>query len=180
MNIYAFSTKTLFDPSRGVSISAFRSKSDYLAVAPLKVLSFAALVGGQYQVQSFRGDLEAKQAVGAALANGTPDDLLITHTDFHEAAVKIRCGAIMPGRMIYIDELVRRVNPTLRSVSLDKLVQLYCPPDLPRLKPNYIEGQHTDTDLVQANERDATLMLCIYRHLRTELQAAGKATAGKK
>ncbi len=169
MTAYAFATKTLFDPVKGISIRSFQSKTEYLNVAPIKALSFVLNdPNAGLLCRSATTETAARDMVGLGFKLGSPDDVLVTHTDFHEQAIKQRLGMFMQGKVVYIDELARQHNPALRSISLDKLAAIYGEGEFQqRLPCDFVEGNHTTDALVAANERDATLMLLIYLKLTT-------------
>jgi hypothetical protein len=177
MTVYAFATKTVFDPSKGLSIKAFNSKTDYLRAAPLKLVSLACRDPNSLGtvMASLMGDEGAKQTVRQFNERLKPDDVLVSHTEFHQAALEIRSGESLVPKVVLVDELARQHNPALKSVSLDKLHALYGPHDLSRPKLDLIEGQHGALDIQMLNEIDAAIMLHLYETITGQIKQATAA-----
>jgi len=160
-NLYAFCCKTVFDPAKGLSLSTL--KDQYVHHAPLKVTTILTEHNGEIIFKHGIGDDGALELLDIL------DDLkptgLISHTAFHTNAIQARTKRTLPFKITLIDELARSVNPALRSVSLNKLIDLYVGGGACRANIDFIEGNHTFEQLANANMQDAMLIYTIHHRL---------------
>lgn len=163
---YAFCCKTLFDPSKGLSLSIL--KDQYVHQAPIKVMTIVTEHDGQLIFKHGYGDGGATELVNM-LTDLSPA-AMVSHTDFHANAVRARTNLTLPGKLLLIDDLARRENPALRSVALAKLIDVYVGNGAQRRPCDFIEGHHTIEALTEANLRDCLLIYTIYRTLARRLR----------
>jgi DNA polymerase III epsilon subunit-like protein len=169
MNYFYLCIKTVFDPTKGLSISDFKGDSAaYCQVTSAKVLAYAAGVGPIETIDltvAPADEVERKKLIQGL--RGMADDpdwtVVAHHAEFAVAAWKYCLGLPMLQRVLCTENLARVRGLRLKSFSLAGCSKYFDLP--PRIAHNPAEGHHHMDELLAAAYRDVELCRALHRKL---------------